>query len=43
MFLEHVNLTVSDLDHSIDFYRELFGFELRWRGELSGGRLAAHV
>ena len=31
MFIEHVNITVSDLQKSIDFYTDLFGFELRWR------------
>lgn len=31
MFLEHVNLTVSDLDRSIDFYTSVLGLELRWR------------
>jgi len=32
MFLEHVNLTVVDLDESIRFYTDLFGWKLRWRG-----------
>ena len=31
MFIEHVNITVSDLQKSIDFYSDLFGFQLRWR------------
>ncbi len=43
MFLEHVNLTVSDLDRSIAFYTELFGYEVRWQGTLTDGRPAAHV
>ena len=43
MFLEHVNFTVSDLQRSIDFYTQLFGFEVRWKGSLSDGRAAAHV
>ena len=43
MHLEHVNLTVSDLDRSIDFYSALFGFRIRWRGRTSGGSPAAHV
>ncbi len=45
MFLEHVNLTVSDLDRSIDFYCSLLGLKLRWR-RLPGdpdGAPAAHV
>jgi catechol 2,3-dioxygenase-like lactoylglutathione lyase family enzyme len=32
--LEHVNFTVSNLQRSLDFYREAFGFELRWKGEI---------
>jgi catechol 2,3-dioxygenase-like lactoylglutathione lyase family enzyme len=43
MFIEHVNLTVSDLPRSIDFYRDLFGFEVRWQGTTSNGAPAAHV
>ena len=43
MFIEHVNVTVSDLDRSIDLYTRLFGWTLRWRGETTGGRSAAHV
>jgi len=34
MRLEHANLTVSDLARSIDFYRQVLGFEVRWRGEI---------
>ena len=43
MFIEHVNLTVSDLPRSIGFYRDLFGFEVRWQGTTSTGAEAAHV
>lgn len=46
MFLEHVNLTVSDLDRSVAFYRELLDLHVRWQGKaLTGGGLvrAAHV
>ena len=43
MFLEHVNLTVSDLARSTAFYQRLFGFDLRWEGTLTDGRPAAHV
>ncbi len=43
MFLEHVNFTVSDLDRSIDFYTRLFGFKVRWKGNVEDGRLAAHI
>ena len=43
MYLEHANLTVTDIDRSIAFYRDLFGYEVRWRGKDSAGRPAAHV
>lgn len=43
MFLEHVNLTVTDLERSIAFYARLFDFKVRWRGETSDGKAAAHV
>lgn len=46
MFLEHVNLTVSDLDRSIDFYGDLLGLDVRWRGQAVGERgsvPAAHL
>ncbi|MHC4990108.1 MAG: VOC family protein [Planctomycetota bacterium] len=44
MFLEHVNMTVSDLDRSIDFYSALLGLRVRWRREATADdRAAAHV
>ena len=43
MRLEHVNLTVSDVDRSVAFYRDIFGFALRWEGDLGDGRRGAHV
>lgn len=43
MRLEHVNLTVSNLDRSIDFYCRLLGLRVRWRGTLSSGLAGAHV
>ncbi len=43
MRLEHVNLTVSDLDRSIDFYCRLLGLRVRWRGTLNSGLTGAHV
>lgn len=43
MFIEHVNLTVADLERSIDFYATVFGFEVRWRGTSSDGKPAAHI
>src|SRR5262245_19516629 len=43
MFLEHVNLTVADLERSIAFYRDVLGLRVRWRGTSSDGQRAAHV
>ena len=46
MFLEHVNITVSDLDRSIAFYCDLLDLEVRWRGtaETSEGTVrASHI
>ena len=43
IYLEHANVTVKDLDQSIDFYRELLDLEVRWRGTVSNGNPAAHV
>lgn len=44
MHLEHVNLTVSDLDRSVDFYCALFDVRVRWKGPIDAeGRLGAHV
>ena len=44
MRLEHVNMTVADLDRSVGFYRDLFGFEVRWEGTVNDGRnRAVHV
>ena len=43
MFLEHVNLTVTDLDRSIAFYGDLLDLRVRWRGKTTDGAAAAHV
>lgn len=43
MFLEHVNLTVSDLDRSIGFYSDLLGLRVRWRRHGGDQPAAAHV
>lgn len=41
--LEHVNVTVSDLDRSIALVRDVFGWTLRWRGGSIHGGESAHV
>lgn len=43
MWLEHVNLTVSDLERSIDFYCRLFDFHVRWRSEPGANWPGAHI
>jgi catechol 2,3-dioxygenase-like lactoylglutathione lyase family enzyme len=43
MRLEHVNLTVSDLDRSIAFYCDLLDLHVRWKGSIGGDLLGAHV
>src|SRR5688500_4207056 len=43
MRLEHVNLTVSDLDRSITFYCDLLDVHVRWKGLIDQDRLGAHV
>ena len=35
--LDHINMTVRDLARSLDFYRELFGFEVQERGTREDG------
>ena len=41
--LHHTGLTVSDLDRSVDFYRDLLGCEVVSTQEKEGGYLAAIV
>lgn len=36
MRLEHVNITVNDIEQSRRFYADLFGFTTRWEGHASG-------
>ena len=43
MFLEHVNLTVADVERSAAFYADVLDLHVRWKGELEGGRAAIHV
>lgn len=43
MHLEHVNMTVADLDRTIDFYTRLLDLKVRWKGTSRDGTAAAHV
>ena len=43
MFLEHVNLTVSNVERSAGFYCDLLGLQVRWKGTTGDGTPAAHV
>ena len=43
MHLEHVNLTVTDLDRSVAFYCDLLDLTVRWKGPIDDNRLGAHV
>ncbi len=43
MRLEHVNLTVTDLDRSVAFYRDILDFEVRWSGENELGMRQVHI
>ncbi|MCA9299632.1 MAG: VOC family protein [Phycisphaerales bacterium] len=43
MHLEHVNLTVTDLDRAIRLYSDLLGLRVRWRGVGGDGTPAAHL
>jgi catechol 2,3-dioxygenase-like lactoylglutathione lyase family enzyme len=41
--LEHVNVTVSDLERSVALVQDLFGWKLRWRGSAIHGGESAHM
>ncbi|MEM8632756.1 MAG: VOC family protein [Pseudomonadota bacterium] len=42
--LEHVNVTVADAGATADMLEDLFGWKVRWEGEVLGGRgRTAHV
>jgi catechol 2,3-dioxygenase-like lactoylglutathione lyase family enzyme len=43
MQLEHVNMTVANLDRSVDFYSTLLGASVRWSRRGEEDRDAAHV
>ena len=41
--IEHVNLTVSDIDRSAALFERLLGWHERWRGEAMNGGETIHV
>ena len=41
--LEHVNVTVSDIDRTAEMLNTLFGWHIRWRGAAINGGETAHV
>jgi catechol 2,3-dioxygenase-like lactoylglutathione lyase family enzyme len=41
--IEHVNLTVSDIDRSAALFEKLLGWRQRWRGEAQSGGETIHV
>ncbi|MEL7199236.1 MAG: VOC family protein [Pseudomonadota bacterium] len=41
--IEHANLTVSDPDRSADLFKQLCGWEERWRGKSQFGGDTIHV
>jgi catechol 2,3-dioxygenase-like lactoylglutathione lyase family enzyme len=43
MHIEHVNMTVTDLDTSIAFYCDLLDLHVRWKGPIDGEHMGAHV
>ena len=43
MRLEHINMTVSNLNESISLYSQVLGLKMRWQGHTVSGRPAAHV
>ena len=41
--IEHVNLTVSDIHRSAQFFKSLMGWEERWHGPAINGGESIHV
>jgi catechol 2,3-dioxygenase-like lactoylglutathione lyase family enzyme len=41
--LEHVNITVSDIDRTAAMLMEVFGWRIRWRGAAASGGSTIHV
>lgn len=42
-YLEHVNITVSDIERSAALLEKLFGWRIRWRGPSQMGGETIHV
>lgn len=43
MYLEHVNVTVADVERSAAFYSDLLDLHVRWKGASAEGRPVIHV
>jgi catechol 2,3-dioxygenase-like lactoylglutathione lyase family enzyme len=41
--IEHVNITVSDIERSARMFMDLFGWGIRWRGPAASGGETIHV
>lgn len=41
--IEHVNITVSDIDRTADMLAKLFDWRIRWRGAAASGGSTIHV
>jgi glyoxylase I family protein len=42
-FIEHVNVSVSDIDRTAQMLVDLFGWKIRWRGASAMGGHTIHV
>jgi glyoxylase I family protein len=42
-FIEHVNVSVSDVERTAQMLMDLFGWRIRWRGEAAMGGHTIHV
>ena len=42
-YVEHVNLTVTDIERSAALFERLLGWRRRWRGEAQNGGETIHV
>ena len=42
-FIEHVNVSVSDIDRTAQMLVDLFGWKIRWRGPAAMGGHTIHV